>query len=84
MRPRRLHERLLGGHHQNVRFRDLRGLLGACGFRLDRIVGSHHLYVHPDLPVVLNLQNAQGYAKPYQVRQVLEVLRRYDLPKEEL
>ena len=58
-------------------FDDLCGLLEHVGFVLRRTAGSHRIYRHatrPALPL-MNLQRAAGgKAKPYQVRQVLEVI----------
>jgi predicted RNA binding protein YcfA (HicA-like mRNA interferase family) len=31
----------------NIAFRDFRRLMEALGFRLNRISGSHHIYIHP-------------------------------------
>lgn len=82
MHPRKLLRRLATGGHANVRFADLCRLAEACGFELDRITGSHHIFVHPDVPTVLNLQDAAGQAKPYQVRQFLRLVEGYDLRPE--
>jgi len=49
---------------------------------LVRILGSHHIFAHPDVPNLVNLQDVAGTAKPYQVRQVLRLLERYDLHPE--
>ena len=51
----------------------------AFGFRLDRINGSHHIFVHADIPELANLQNVKGKAKSYQVRQLLQLIERYNL-----
>lgn len=48
------------------------------------MTGGHHIYAHPDLAVNLNLQDVGGDAKPYQVRQFLRLLERYDLIPEDL
>ena len=32
------------------------------------INGSHHIYVHADITELVNLQNVNGQAKPYQVK----------------
>ncbi len=53
------------------------------GFQLDRISGSHHIFVHPDVPELLNLQNVKGKAKPYQIKQLLQIIERFDLQMEE-
>lgn len=84
MQPRKLLSRLRTGNVANVKFGDLQTLVEACGFELDRVTGSHHIYRHPDIPVRLNLQNVRGQAKPYQVRQILRTLERYDLVPEDL
>jgi predicted RNA binding protein YcfA (HicA-like mRNA interferase family) len=60
--------RLRGGDSANVRFADFRRLVEAVGFVLLRAKGSHHIYRHPNAPVLLNPQNADGTAKPYQIR----------------
>ena len=55
----------------------------AFGFRLNRISGSHHIYTHPDVSELVNLQNVNGKAKPYQIKQFLEIVERYNLQIEE-
>lgn len=72
------------GHHGNVRVGDVQRLLEACGFELDRVTGSHHIYVHPESPATLSLQDVKGEAKPYQIRQFLHLVERYDLIPEDL
>jgi predicted RNA binding protein YcfA (HicA-like mRNA interferase family) len=67
----------------NLRFAELVRLVEALGFRLDRVSGSHHIFLHPDVPVAVNLQNVKGKAKPYQVRQVLKLIERYNLSLED-
>lgn len=79
MHPRKLLRRLAAGGHANVRFLDFQRLVEACGFELDRVTGSHHIFVHPDIPTLLNLQDVGGHAKPYQVRQFPRLVERYDL-----
>jgi hypothetical protein len=54
----------------------------AFGFVLTRVNGSHHIFVHPGVPQLINLQNVDGKAKPYQVRQFLQIVERYDLKME--
>lgn len=78
MRPRRLLKRILVAPH-NVRFRDVLGLAKAFGFQVERIDGSHHILTHPDIPELLNLQEVKGEAKPYQVRQLLQLIERHNL-----
>ncbi len=78
MRPRKLFKRIVVSPH-NVRFRDLLALAEALGFRVARVEGSHHILSHPGIPELLNLQEVKGEAKPYQVRQLLQLVERYNL-----
>jgi predicted RNA binding protein YcfA (HicA-like mRNA interferase family) len=76
--PRKVLTRILAGS-KDIRFRDLVDLVEPFGFRLNRVSGSHHIFVHPRLPELLNLQEVQGEAKPYQIRQFLKLAERYNL-----
>jgi predicted RNA binding protein YcfA (HicA-like mRNA interferase family) len=53
-------------------------LLIKLGFD-ERIRGSHHIFTKEGVEEILNLQPKQGKAKTYQVKQVREVLRKYQL-----
>jgi predicted RNA binding protein YcfA (HicA-like mRNA interferase family) len=79
MHPHRLLERLGQGHLANVAFADMQALIEAYGFELRRVSGSHHIFGHPDLPELINIQEVRGQAKPYQIRQFLRVVLRYAL-----
>jgi hypothetical protein len=81
--PRRLLKRLLRGALKNVPFADMRILVEGFGFRLARVSGSHHVFVHPEIPELLNLQEVKGEAKPYQIRQFLRLVECYDLRLED-
>lgn len=82
MKPRQLLQRLLA-NTQNVSFSDFATLLSAFGFSLDRVSGSHHIFKHPDIPELINIQNVRGQAKPYQIRQFLKLVERYNLHLED-
>ena len=64
-------------------FDDLVRLVLALGFREVGGRGSHRVFAHPDVPELVNLQEERGQAKRYQVRQVVGLLRRYDVSLEE-
>jgi len=68
---------------KNISFNDLVRLAEAFGFTLDRINGSHHIYIHEEIPARLNLQNVGGKAKSYQVRQFLKLIEKYNLTLED-
>ena len=61
------------------RFREMVALVEAFGFRLSRVKGSHHVFVHPRVQELVNIQDVDGQAKPYQVRQFLKLVERYNL-----
>ena len=69
-----LFTRLSAGHLQNVSFSDMRRLARAFGFRQLRVRGSHHIFSHPAITELLNLQDRSGQAKPYQIRQFLQLV----------
>jgi len=79
MNHKRLFARLSQGHLQNVSFRELVALAEALGFHLVRISGSHHVFSHPEVRELLNLQEVRGKGKPYQIRQLLRLVERYNL-----
>jgi predicted RNA binding protein YcfA (HicA-like mRNA interferase family) len=69
---------------RNVRFADLLALAVAFGFELRRTKGSHHILVHPVAGRLLNLQPAKdGTAKPYQIRQFLDIVEEHGLGLED-
>lgn len=68
---------------KNIRFQDMVTLIEAFGFRLCRVKGSHHIFTHPEIPELLNLQNVAGKAKPYQIRQFLGLIEQYNVIMEE-
>jgi hypothetical protein len=69
---------LRGNSEANIDFHDLRSLLDALQFR-ERVRGSHHIFTRPDVSEILNLQPRGSKAKPYQVRQVRQLIIRYNL-----
>jgi hypothetical protein len=81
-RRRRLLQKLLSGS-KNIRVAEAVTCAEAFGFPLSRIHGSPHIYVHANVPELLNLQNVNGQAKPYQMRQLLRLIERYNLAMED-
>ena len=74
---------LTGGALQNVRFGDMISLATGFGFRVERVSGSHHILTRPGIRELINLQNVDGQAKPYQIRQFIRLVERYNLKLEE-
>jgi len=83
MNRRRLLRRLASGALKNVAFSDLKNLAEGFGFHLDRVSGSHHIFVHAGIPELVNLQDVKGEAKPYQIRQFLKLVERHNLQLED-
>jgi hypothetical protein len=81
-RRRKLLGRILSGRSDtNIPFEQLRTLLRHLGFE-ERIRGSHHVFTKEDVPELLDLQTTkEATAKPYQVKQVRELLTRYKIPE---
>jgi hypothetical protein len=74
----KLLKRVIAGS-DNIRFGDLVKAAEAFGFRLKRTSGSHHIFSHPEMKEILNLQEMNGKAKAYQIRQFLALLEQYSL-----
>jgi predicted RNA binding protein YcfA (HicA-like mRNA interferase family) len=82
MNKQKLLEKILVGS-KNIPFNDFVTLVEAFGFQLSRVRGSHHIFKHPGVPELLNLQNSKGQAKPYQIRQFLQLVEQYSLKLED-
>lgn len=67
-----------GKQDKNILFADLCRLLEEIGFD-SRTSGSHHMYYKDGVPELPNIQPDGDMAKPYQVKQVRELIKKYDL-----
>ena len=81
MKPKKLLKKILN-NNRNIRFADMIKLVTAYGFELKRINGSHHIFVHPELKKIINLQEVDGKVKPYQLNQFLTLIEKYNLQME--
>ncbi len=73
---------LRGTSDANIAFSDLCGLLLWLGFE-ERIRGDHHIFTRVGVMEILNLQPRRSKAKAYQVKQVREVILKYQLAGED-
>lgn len=64
---------------QILRYNEFKALLEAFGFRLASMNRLHNIFVHETIPELLNIQNINGQIKPFQLRQVLNLIYRYQL-----
>ncbi len=69
---------LRGASDNNISFDELCSLLFQLGFE-ERVRGDHHIFTKDGVAEILNLQPKGALAKPYQVKQVREVILKYKL-----
>ena len=75
----KLKEKILSGDADgNIRFIELCRLLMQLGFDR-RIKGDHHIFTRDDVMEIINLQPVANKAKPYQVKQVRDIIVKYRL-----
>jgi hypothetical protein len=73
---------LRGTSDANISFSDLRRLLVKLNF-IERVRGDHHIFAKDGIDEILNLQPKGAKAKPYQVKQVRDLILKYRLDLEE-
>jgi len=82
VKKRKILEKVLSGS-KNVRFDEFTALLEGFGFKLDRVKGSHHIFINPNVPKSFPVQpKSNGQAKPYQIQQLLKLIDQYNLKLE--
>ena len=69
---------LRGTSDANINFADLCSLLNKLGFE-ERIKGSHHIFWKKNIAEIINVQPRGSKAKPYQVKQVRNLILKYKL-----
>jgi predicted RNA binding protein YcfA (HicA-like mRNA interferase family) len=69
--------------NKNVSYSDFVTLIEAFGFRYTHTKGSHNYYTHKDIPNVVCIQSRKGEAKPYQIRQFMDLIKEHELRLEE-
>jgi len=71
--------RELKGRVTNVRFEELCQAAESFGFKFKGGKGSHRIFVREGVKELLNFQDVGGKAKPYQVRQFIKLIEKYNL-----
>ena len=75
----KLLQSILGGKSDaNIAFNDLCGLLIRLGF-VERVRGSHHIFRKAGIEEKINLQKDDNKAKLYQVKQLRNIILKYNL-----
>ena len=69
---------LRGDADANIDFEALLNVLKKLGFQ-ERIRGSHHILYKEAVEEIINLQPKDAKAKPYQVKQVRDLILKYKL-----
>jgi predicted RNA binding protein YcfA (HicA-like mRNA interferase family) len=69
---------LSGTSDKNISFNELCNLLERFGFE-KRVKGSHHIFWKRGVEEIINLQSHGGMAKPYQIKQVRNIIIKYKL-----
>lgn len=69
---------LSGRRDSNIAFSDLQKLLEVLGFSV-RVKGDHFIYWQDGIEEILNIQPDGNKAKPYQVKQVRNIILKYKL-----
>ena len=67
-----------GTQDRNIKFSDLQKILDVLGFQC-RIKGDHFIYWRNGVDEILNIQPDGNKAKPYQVKQVGNIILKYGL-----
>jgi hypothetical protein len=70
---------LSGKSDQNFGFDDLCHVIEGAGFQLRSGKGSHRIYYKDGVVEIINVQPRNGKAKPYQVKQVRDLLLKYKI-----
>jgi predicted RNA binding protein YcfA (HicA-like mRNA interferase family) len=72
--------RILSGRaDKNLDFDDLCYILERAGFKARSGKGSHRIYSREGVAEIINIQPRNAKAKPYQVKQVRELLLKYKI-----
>lgn len=69
---------LSGFSDRNITFSELCNVLKYLGFE-ERIKGSHHIFFKREIVEIINIQPKRSMAKPYQVKQVREIVIKHKI-----
>lgn len=69
---------LSGGHDRSMKFHELQKLLYMLEFQC-RVKGDHFIYWKEGIDEIISIQPDGNMAKPYQVRQIRNIILKYGL-----
>lgn len=67
-----------GTQDRNIKFTDLQKILDVLGFQC-RIKGDHFIYWKDGIEEIINIQPDGNKAKPYQVKQIRDIILKYQM-----
>ncbi len=73
---------LSGKSDNNIVFNDLRKFIQHLGF-VERIKGSHHIFSKVGIEEIINIQPIKKLSKAYQVKQIRNLIFKYNLIDDE-
>jgi hypothetical protein len=68
---------------KNIKFNDFVAIVESFGFIKLRAKGSHIIFFNSLINEMINIQNFKGQAKPYQIKQFLYLVEKYNLEMSE-
>ncbi|MCX6152804.1 MAG: type II toxin-antitoxin system HicA family toxin [Candidatus Kapabacteria bacterium] len=74
----KLLKKILAGS-KNINFDDFVKLVIGFGFVQDRVHESHNIFKKEGIKELVNIQNVSGEVKPYQIKQFLSIIEKYNL-----
>jgi hypothetical protein len=72
----------LKANPKKIRFARVCQIAEEFGFQTREGTGSHRVYYRDGVREILNFQNEGGWAKAYQVKQLIKIIERYDLQED--
>lgn len=82
MNKQKLLQQILN-NQKNVKFNEFVTIIEAFGFFRARTDGSHNIFKNTLVNEFINIQNVNGEAKPYQIKQFFSLVEKYNLKMEE-
>ena len=70
---------LSGISDNNIKYADFQRLIISLGFVFERQKGSHAIYYHDGVDAFINIQPDGNKAKWYQVKQLRNIIKTFDL-----
>ena len=81
---KKLLEKMLSGvSDASLSFNHIAHLLMRIGFK-ERLKGDHHIFYKDGIEEIINIQPKSGKAKPYQVKQIRNIILKYHLGGEDV